>query len=102
MADDRLSGIRSKIERTKKHVVDLDEAILAFLAAEPRPYEVRAKHDPDTRKLIYYVARADDVPASVAQIAGDAIGNMASILDHLAYRLFLKGGTGGDGRHVYF
>jgi hypothetical protein len=27
---------------------------------------------------------------------------MVSILDHLAYRLFVKGGTGGAGRHVYF
>src|SRR5437879_3159666 len=99
MATD-LVGIRGKIERTKKHVADLNAAIRAFL--DTAPYKIGTKHDPDTRKLIYYVSHVEEVPSEISQIVGDALGNMVSILDHLAYRLFLKGGSGGDGRHVYF
>jgi hypothetical protein len=93
-------GIRSKIERSKKHVADLDFAIRDFHNSDP--YKVAAKRDPDTRKLIYYVSHVEIVPDEVTQIAGDAIGNMISILDHLAFRLYLKHTPGGDGRHVYF
>jgi len=99
-ASDKLIGIRAKIERTKKHISDLDAAVRAFLGTNP--YKVGAKHDPNTRKLVYYVTHVEEVPTDVTQIAGDAVGNLVSILDHLAYRLFLKGGTGGAGRHVYF
>jgi hypothetical protein len=96
-----LEGIQAKIERTKKHITDLDLAIGAFL--DTGPYKVGTKSDPNTRKLIYYISRVEDVPTEIIpQIAADAICNMVSILDHLAFRLFLKGGTGGDGRHIYF
>jgi hypothetical protein len=97
---DPLAGIRSKIERAKKHVSDLEVAIRAFL--DSGPYKVGTKRDPDTRKLIYYVTHVKDVPTDVTQIAGDAIGNMVSILDHLAFRLYKKHTPAGDGRHVYF
>jgi hypothetical protein len=97
---DPLAGIRSKIERAKKHVADLDAAIRAFL--DSKPYKVGAERDPDTRKMVYYVVHVEDVHTDITQIAGDALASMVSILDHLAYRLFLTAKTGGDGRHVYF
>ena len=87
MSDSR-DGIRTKIERTKKHIGDLDFAVKAFL--DSGPYKVGTKRDPDTRKLIYYVTELADVPSDVPQIAGDALGNMVAILDHLAYRFSSK------------
>jgi len=78
----------------------LDSAIRAFL--DSNPCKVGTKRDPDTRKLIYYVTHVADVPTEITQITGDALGNMVSILDHLAYRLYLKNTPGGLGRHVYF
>jgi len=96
-----LDSLRAKIERTKKHVLDLQGAIRAFL--DSRPYQVRTKNDPDTRKLVYYVSRVQDVPIDVIpQITADALCNMVSILDHLTYALFLKGGGGGSGRNIQF
>src|SRR5262249_10566101 len=65
-------------------------------------YKVGTKRDPNTRKLVYYVVHVADVPSDIAQIAGDALFNMVSILDHLAYRLYLKNTPGGEGRHIYF
>jgi hypothetical protein len=97
---DKLTGIWAKTERTKKHIADLESAISGFL--DTGPYKVGTKRDPNTRKLIYYVSHVDNVPCEVTLIAGDAISNMVSILDHLALRLFLKNTPGEKGRHVYF
>jgi len=97
---DPLFGIRSKIERTKKHVMDLDSAIRIFL--DSNPYKVGTNRDPNTRKLIYHVTHVEGVPTDITQITGDALGNMVSILDHLAFRLYLKNTPRGPGRHVYF
>lgn len=97
---DPLAGIRSKIEWTKKHIRDLEEVVQSFLATDP--YPVIADYNPDNRELQCKVTHIRDVPTDVAQIAGDALCGMVSILDHLAYRLWRKGGGAGDGRHVYF
>jgi hypothetical protein len=56
-----------------------------------------------TRRLIYYVSRVEPTPTFFATITGDAIENLRSALDHLAYQLFLVGTNGTTGgRHVYF
>src|SRR4051812_42882611 len=87
--------IRLRIERAKKHIVDLNTAIVAFNATGP--YEVGAKRDPDTRKPIYYVKEVKPTPAEFSLIAGDAIQNLRSSLDHLAWLLVkANGGTPGD------
>jgi hypothetical protein len=88
-ADDRIALIRRKIERAEKHFLDLQEAIAAFLAADP--YKVSTKKDPQTRKLIYYVSGVEPVPDSVSLIAGDVLHNLRSALDHLAQQLYLAG-----------
>jgi hypothetical protein len=54
---------------------------------DTNPYKVGAKHDPQTRKQIYYVASAESTPDCLPLIAGDAIQNLMSALDHLAYQL---------------
>lgn len=51
------------------------------------PYKVGTKRDSQTRKLVYYLTSVELVPSSVALIAGDAIQNMMSALDHLAYQI---------------
>jgi hypothetical protein len=83
--DERLRQITLKIERAEKHIIDLEQNVRAFLATEP--YRVASKRDPQTRKPIYYVARADAVPDCIPLIAGDAIQNLMGALDHLAYQL---------------
>jgi hypothetical protein len=101
MATNQLAGIQTKIKWAKKHIRNLNKRVLAFSDAEP--YSIGVKHDPKTRELVDYVSHVEDVPADIAQIAGDAVFNLVSILDHLAYRLFLKsGGKPPDGRLVYF
>lgn len=101
-ADERIALIQVKIERAKKHIGDLDAALKTFF--DSKPYEVGAKRDPQTRKLVYYVARANAVPDCIAGIAGDAIHNLRSVIDHVAQQLFLigpKGTAGPKGWHKF-
>ena len=100
--DERFALIWHKVERAKKHIRDLNDAIAVFMAA--KPYKVEAKRDPETRTPIYYVAEVQPVPQEISIVFGDAIQNLRAALDHLAYQLFLVGtaGSAGVGKHVYF
>jgi hypothetical protein len=86
---DKLHSARLKVQRAKKHILDLDGAINAFLAA--KPYEITGQPDPDMRQVRVYVTKVDPVPDELACLAGDAIHNLRSALDHLAYQIFLAG-----------
>ncbi len=83
--DDRLRQITLKVQRAKKHVSDLDSEIMAFL--KTNPYKIATEHDANTRKLVYYLASVDPTPDCLPLLAGDAIQNLMSALDHLAYQL---------------
>jgi hypothetical protein len=84
--------ITLKIKRAKDHVADLDREIRRFL--ESNPYKVATKRDPATRKLIYYVSSVQCTPDRLPLIAGDAVQNLMSALDHLAYQLVLSDTNG--------
>jgi hypothetical protein len=101
-ADERLALINTKVERAKKHIADLYLERRAFL--DTNPYAVDTKRNPQTRQLIYYMARVDPAPIALATVAGDIFQNLRSALDHLAYQLFLIGtnGSGPKGNRVYF
>jgi hypothetical protein len=82
---ERLTQITLKVERAKEHIADLQRTIRRFL--ETNPYKVGTKYDPQSRKLIYYVTSAEPTPARLPLFAGDAIQNLISALDHLAYQI---------------
>lgn len=101
-ADERIRLIQLKLERAKKHFIDLKAEIDTFRSSDP--YEIGTKHDPKTRELIYYISRANPFPISFSIITGDVIQNIRSALDHLAYHLVMVG-SGGDiklGERAYF
>jgi hypothetical protein len=99
-AAERLGLIQVKIERAREHITDLDSAIHDFFHS--KPYQVSTKRDA-TRRLIYFVSSVKPTPTRFATIAGDAIQNLRSALDHLAWQLFLIGTRGtADGNRVYF
>ncbi len=77
--------IRLKIERADKHIHELEAELLSF--KKSNPYKVGAKEDSQTRQLVYYITKADDVPAPVAAIAGDALQNLRTALDYVAGQL---------------
>ncbi len=91
--DERLKQVTSKVKRAKEHISDLEREHRAFF--DSQPYEVGTKRDPQSRKLIYYLTRIDPVPECLALIAGDAVQNLMSALDHLAYQIVCSD-TGDD------
>lgn len=83
--DERLKHVTLKIKRAKEHIAELESQLRSFF--DSYPFKVGTKRDPDTRKLIYFVASAEPIPECVPLVAGDAIQNLMSALDHLAYQL---------------
>ncbi len=100
-ADERLALVQLKIDRATEHINSLKNAVRVFF--DSKPYKVSTKRDPQTRKLTYFVSDVKPSPPSFATITGDAIQNLRSALDHLAYQLFLVGTNAAtSGRHIYF
>lgn len=91
----------SKIGRAKQLKEELQKEVKSFF--DSQPYKVDTKSDPQSKRLIYYLVKADEVPEKITLITGDIIQNLRSSLDHLAYKLFTIGlGNGTDGHHIYF
>jgi len=86
----RIQLIQAKLERAEKHIRDFNAEIRAFF--DSGPYEVLRRDDLATRERIYYVGSVRDVPPEAVAIAGDAIHNLRSTLDHLALQLVLAAG----------
>ena len=99
-ATERLALIQFKIERANEHITNLRNVIQGFF--DSKPYLVSTKRDA-SRRLVYYLSNVQPIPANIAPIAGDAIQNLRTALDHLAWQLF-QIGTGGatNNRKVYF
>ena len=71
-----------KLERAKKHILDLESEWTTFL--KTKPYHVVFKDDLQTGERIYYVERVNDIPPVILVIVGDVLQNLRSALDHLA------------------
>lgn len=82
-----LKGPQLKLERAKRHIKDLEASIERFF--ETDPYEIRVQDHAETGKREHTVVRAVDVPDELSVIAGDAIHNLRSALDHLIWQLVL-------------
>lgn len=96
-----LDSVRQKIERANQHIEELKAAVLAFKATDP--YKISTKRNPQTRELVYYIVSAEPIPAPIAAILGDILQNLRSVLDHLAYQLFIAaGGDPAKSAHIYF
>jgi hypothetical protein len=91
----------SKINHAKQLKTELQKELDSFFVVHP--YKFDTKLDPQSKRLIYFVTKADKVPEEISLITGDIIQNLRSSLDHLAYKLFIVGtGNGTEGSHIYF
>src|SRR5438128_1951687 len=101
-AADPLAGVRAKIERAKKHIVDLKAELAAF--TKTNPYPVGTKNDPQSGELLYYIVSAAPVPVPIPILTGDAIQSLRTALDHLAYQFVCapNGGVAPDPFRTYF
>src|SRR5215217_3489518 len=87
-ADKRIELIREKVARAKKHLADLIVLRNTFIG-QAEPDMIKVDTDPETGNEITKIVQIFDPPPGIALIAGDAIHNLRSALDHLAYQLVL-------------
>lgn len=80
-----------KIERAKKHIIDLESECNGFFSKHP--YSFRFEINPQSGEREYYVVSVKDVPVSVSIILGDALNNLRSALDHMCWHLACIGTT---------
>jgi hypothetical protein len=89
-ADHRLRLIRIKIERAYQHIRELESMPMPDTL---HAYSVRIDHN---AKLQAYPVQG--IPINAAAAAGDAVHNLRSALDHLAYQLVIVGLNHGEVR----
>jgi hypothetical protein len=85
-----LSGVRLKLDRAEHHIETLRAEIEAFRQREPKPFGFRTEEWPRQDGSIEYVLYAvvrEYPPREWALIIGDAVQNIRSALEHLAYEL---------------
>jgi hypothetical protein len=92
--------LKLKLERAKKHIVDFKETWDAFVDGGAYPFT--SKDDPNTGERIYKLTDAALIPTNIPLILGDAIHNLRSALDHLAYQLVSVGPHPRWRSKVYF
>lgn len=86
-AEQRIDLIRVKIARAYEHIEDLETRIKSFLKGEP--YKVAVKPHPEFPNALthHYLASAKPLTTDIPLVAGEAIQQMRSALDHLAWNL---------------
>lgn len=78
------------------HICDLNNALDIFF--DSNPYRIRHEQDSETLAYIYYFIGSNPFPLEIVGHVGDALHNLRSALDHLAWQLVLANGkTPGTG-----
>jgi hypothetical protein len=96
-----LWSAQGKLARARKHIADLEPILKAFNAGNP--YGIAATRD-SMRKPVYTVTKVTPTGPDAATTAGDALQNLRSALDHLAFTVVTlgRGAQPIDPRNVAF
>jgi hypothetical protein len=86
-------GSRLKIKRANKHILEFDTIRKDFLKGDFYRVFIDTKTDPGMSGL---KMETNALPPDVPVVIGDAIHNLHSALDLLAYQIALEGGSSGD------
>jgi hypothetical protein len=97
---DRLILVRVKIERAKKHLLDLEAELRKF--RNERLNVVGTKGDFKTGQSAHFHVDLPILPFDVMAAAGDIVHNLRSSLDHLAYQLVIVGSSKEPSRRIEF
>ena len=95
-ADDRLKLIGIKIERANKHIAELEDFVLRSGVLPGKT--IRRNTDAETGKPFLHFGSFNIYEPDIPAIMGDAVHNLRSALDHLAYHLVMVGTDKGEVR----
>lgn len=90
----RLAGVLAKIQRANHHIEELDGHARAF--ADDNRHCVVCERDPESGEGVFRIRLTAPLPGAVPLILGDAVHNLRSALDYLAWQLVLASGGNPD------
>lgn len=93
LADHRLRLVQVKIQRAYKHIQDLEEAAEPFIGSIFKTVSLQA--NPQTGQSGLHIGSMNIYTSDIPAIAGDAVHNLKSALDHLAFQLVAAGTESG-------
>src|SRR3990172_1903198 len=96
--DDKFFSSKLKIERAKRHILELSNEIVSYL--KTKPFRVVVEKDPDSSNHLWTLRVKNEVPCHLSVIIVDAIHNLRASLDLLASDLVSM--AGGNTKNVYF
>jgi hypothetical protein len=89
-------AIMLKAKWAHDHIDDLDRALEGFF--DTRPYVISPKKNAQTGEIIYSYSGCSPYPIAIHGHVGDALYNLRSALDHLAWQLVRANGNTPDTR----
>ena len=90
---------KQKIDRANYHIADLIRQTAAFIAEKPHRFVIES--DPITGALLVKIKFLKEPPVTLALVIADAIHNLRTALDHIAWELAAIG-NGTQDRHTSF
>ena len=94
-------ALTAKLQRAEEHIFKLQEFWREFRTDDT--YPIRSQDTADGAYRMYSLGPVAPIPADVPLITGDAVHNLRSALDHVAYRLVCVGtNSPGPFDSVYF
>jgi hypothetical protein len=85
---DALMGARLKLRRAREHLKVLGDELAAFYAGEP--YRIIHQPNADGSEHVFRTQVLKEPPPLLSAIIGDALQNMRSVLEHLAWGLAFR------------
>jgi len=82
-----LDGCYVKIARANKHRNELDRRIRELLDSIKEAVVTETTYDTDAGQFVVWIRHAPPVPDELSAVAGDALHNLRSALDHLIYQV---------------
>jgi hypothetical protein len=82
-------SVALKFARVGEHMAALSEAIDTFLSTEP--YGTKREIEQNGREHVFFWTKYEECPDRLGLIAGDAIHNLRSSLDHMVVALAIEG-----------
>src|ERR1035437_3291653 len=91
--------VQAKYDWAKKRVDDFEAAVADFRRSNP--HTIGREDNVETGQVRFYVQQVPAIPNELAFTLGDALHNLRSTLDHLAYALVVAAG-GTPNRYTSF
>ena len=79
-----------KLDRAHEHFEEAKLHIQAYLGSSPKPYKILYDYDTETEDIVFRLYERSSIPKRIPLIVGDAIHNLRSALDHVAYVICFK------------